>query len=615
MKKTIRIAALLLALCLLLGGLSVRGEDAWSEEYYRVIDLTDTLSEEEMESLDEDCIDLMRAYGVDLALMVASEELLDGDTLQELAAYFYEDCGFGYGADRDGFAAVYLADSMTMEIFCFGNAARLLPSDDLRFIADSAPSYEEGYGLWGVLYSVCSFLDSFLEDALGGSSTDLPEPDRSGDAPLPAGQTEAGARGAAGKPDWYPADPQNFPPYHDADAPRVVDTADLFSDAAEARMEARLAELRRELGKDIVVFTDVSSYGLTRDVYAADFYDFNGYGVGPDFEGICLFICMEEGNRGFWSCCTGPVTMGLYTESVANAMDDVLYEYMVAAAYTEGVEDWIENVRNLYVKGDPFLPDWYPQPGETVERFHDAASPRVVDDAGLLTPEQLSALTAQAAAIAEKYGMDVAVHLTDDRAGSISRQEYSDAYYVSKGLGYGDGYNGILLSVFQVPGYYGNCRVTAEGAIREKLTEVNLDRLTEKCLDILEEDKPYEAARTWLKDVEHMAKTGRVPQKTGYWIGAAVIGLLGGSIVGGIALGIARKKMAAPAEKKTAEAYMVPDTLFVRKLEDRYIYTTSSRKYSPVQSKSSGGGGGGSSYSSSYSGSSGSSHSGSGRSF
>ncbi len=615
MKKTIRIAVLLLALCLLLGGLSVRGEDAWSEEYYRVIDLTDTLSETEMEDLDGDCIDLMRAHGVDLALMAVTDEVLDGDALQDVAWSFYEDCGFGCGPDRDGYVAVYLADAGSMEIFCFGNAERRLSSDDLRFIADNAPGYEEEYGLWGVLYSVCSYLDSFLEDAQGGSSPDLPEPDRSGGASLPAGQTEAGARGAAGKPDWYPADPQHFPPYHDADAPRVVDTADLFSDAAEARMEARLAELRRELEKDIVVFTDVSSYGLTRDVYAADFYDFNGYGVGPDFEGICLFICMEEGNRGFWSCCTGPVTMALYTEGVANAMDDALYEYMAAAAYTEGVEDWIENVRGLYLKGDPFLPDWYPGLGETLVRYHDADSPRVVDDAGLLTPEQVSSLAARAAAIAEKYGMDVAVHLSDDRAASISRQEYSDAYYAAKGLGYGDGYDGILLSVFQVPGYYGNCRVTAGGAVRDRLTEVDRERMTEKCIDVLGKDQPYEAVRAWLKDVEHLAKTGRVLPKPGYWLAAAVIGLLLGAIVGGIALGIARKKMAAPAEKRTAAGYMLAETLAVRKLEDRYIYTSTSKKYSPVQSRSGGGGGGGGSYSRSYSGSSGSSHSGSGRSF
>ena len=46
MKKLLRILALLCALCLLLGlGVSAEGEN-WSEEYYRIIDYTDTLTDE-----------------------------------------------------------------------------------------------------------------------------------------------------------------------------------------------------------------------------------------------------------------------------------------------------------------------------------------------------------------------------------------------------------------------------------------------------------------------------------------------------------------------------------------------------------------------------------------
>ena len=109
-------------------------------------------------------------------------------------------------------------------------------------------------------------------------------------------------------PAWYPKDPLSFPFYHDEKAPRVIDIADIFSGEEEQQMEARLAELRTSLGKDIVILADVSTYGLSRSVYAADFYDFNGYGIGPDREGVCLMICMEPGNRGWWCCCTGPVT-------------------------------------------------------------------------------------------------------------------------------------------------------------------------------------------------------------------------------------------------------------------------------------------------------------------
>ena len=88
------------------------------------------------------------------------------------------------------------------------------------------------------------------------------------------------------------------------------------------------------------------------------------------------------------------------------------------------------------------------------------------------------------------------------------------------------------------------------------------------------------------------------------------------SIFGGISLGTAKAKMAKPVEQRDADAYISSDSR-IRDAGRFYLYTTTSRRYDPPQTKSSGGGGSShrSSYSSSYHGSSGRSHSGSGRRF
>ena len=116
-----------------------------------------------------------------------------------------------------------------------------------------------------------------------------------------------------------------------------------------------------------------------------------------------------------------------------------------------------------------------------------------------------------------------------------------------------------------------------------------------------------------------MEKTGRVPRTGGYWGWIAVLGAIVGAIFGGITLGAAKSKMAVPRVKQTAIDYLERDSLRINRVQDQYLNTTTTRKYSPVERSSgggsSGGGGGRSSYSSSYSGSSGTSHSGSGRSF
>ena len=95
-----------------------------------------------------------------------------------------------------------------------------------------------------------------------------------------------------GMPYWYPEDISSFEDFNDYDAPRVVDVADIFTDDEEERMLEGIKSIQDDFNIDLVVFTDVSSYGLERHIYAADFHQFNGYGFGDDFTGSVLFICI-----------------------------------------------------------------------------------------------------------------------------------------------------------------------------------------------------------------------------------------------------------------------------------------------------------------------------------
>ncbi len=602
MKAGVRALTMLLALLLLLSlGAAAEGED-WSEDYYRILDFTDELSDEEVESLDGDCIEILQTYQVDLALTSVTNETLESESLEQWAAELYEYCSFGFGSGKDGFMAAYNADTEEVVILCFGNAAERVDADFRSFVCSAAPGYREEYGVFGVLYAVIRHTSNYLADPPS--------------APAPAPAPKNGRGGVEGKPDWYPTDPANFEKYHDPDAPRVVDTADIFTAAEEAEMEARLGEIRAELGRDIVIFTDVSAYGLGHAVYSADFYDFNGYGIGDEFEGVCLFVCMDPNDRGFWTCCTGPETRQLFTEEFANQLDDRLFDYMVDGSYGDGVADWIENFRNLYRTGMPFPPEWLPIGGE-IQRTHDASAPRVVDELELLSAEEKDSLAAQAKAISEKYGLDVAV-LTLKNDSSFYNSEYIDLFYQCMGYGFGENYDGVVLALVRDHGYGTHCRIVGYGKGTEKLTAVNEERLSGKASNKYYDSDAYTALQLGLKDLAHMEKTGRVARPWGYWGWIAILGAVVGASFGGIALSGAKKRMASPSVKETAGAYLVRDALRIDNVLDQYTGTTTNKRYSPVQRSSGGGsssGGGRSSYSSSYSGSSGTSHSGSGRSF
>ena len=648
-------------------------EAMWSETFYRASDTSGELTPEEQKSLDETCLEFMKTYQADLSLLAITSEYLEGTTLSDLAASYYENSEFGYGPGKSGFQLIWVKSTDQALIEAYGDAADLIPQDYLQFAAREIPKYEEGHGVYGPLYAGTRFLSNYLRGggketapvettadaqaaAAGNTGDESVDPESSAEsATLAASQVqqEKSYTGdenddlqliTAGdplsdkermlpdgeKPDqslrvgedsdmpaWYPKEPQTFPFYHDTDAPRIVDTADIFSDEEESSMEARLAELREQLGKDIVVFTDTSTYGLSRSVYAADFYDFNGYGIGDDREGVCLMICMDPSDRGWWACCTGPETMGLYTETVANQIDDLLYEYMRAGDYGTGVADWIENFRRLYTTGSPYSEDWALLSESSIERFHDDAAPRVVDDAFLLTDEEISRLTAKAAALSEKYGLDVVIH-TARNEGILDRDKYGDQFWKIKGYGLGDNYDGLQLTIFKCPSYSGDTRVAAYGKGLKKFTEVNESRLKSRVNDLVLSQDYYGAAERWLDFSDHMLKTGRVPRSSASWGFFTILEMLAGLIFGGSSLARAKARMATPAIREDADAYLVPGSLKIRKVHDTLVDTTVSKQYSPrpKENRSSGGSSGGhSSYSGGYSGSSGSSHSGSGRNF
>jgi len=183
-------------------------------------------------------------------------------------------------------------------------------------------------------------------------------------------------------PGWWP-DEENFVRTHNTLGPRVVDDADIFTDAEEAEMLLAIEKIQ-SLDIDLVVFTDTTTWGEERGTYAEAFHYFNGYGYGDNFTGTILFICMEEGNRGWWTAATGDVE-GMYSYEVINALDDRLYPYMAGGDYGEGVLDYLENVYELYTGGPfweqlkseenqyygPESPDYYPD----YDRGYDYETP------------------------------------------------------------------------------------------------------------------------------------------------------------------------------------------------------------------------------------------------
>ncbi|MCR5687968.1 MAG: TPM domain-containing protein [Lachnospiraceae bacterium] len=632
---------------------TVQAEEEWSEAYYRVYDQTGELSDAERDDLDSECIGFMKTYGTDIALLSVTEADYEGSTLAECAKSCYETNGYGYGEDGSCIILICDVENEKAEFVTFGGAEGRIPQDYYDFVKSRIFGYMDEYGVYGVLYSSKRYLTNYLdgkvgqqpqadeasaEDTAGDEVSKLapedviaePEitteddkvPDASADAERPdtdsdGERPEAGAD--PGKPAWYVNDLSHFELFHDETAPRIKDDAGIFTPAEIDVMSDRLWEIRDELDKDIVIFTDTSTYGLERNVYAADYFEMNGYGTGDEHEGAVLFICMDPNDRGWYCSCMGSVTMGLYSEEVANAIDDELYEYMAAGTYGEGVADWIENFSNMYRRGNPFAPDWLEDGKRGI--FRDMSGRHIDDTAHYLEDDEASRLEEHAKELSDRYGTDVVIHTASAAAAiGMTVDEYAEKYYTYNGYGMGDKKDGLVLVILNDG--QKNTRVSClygEGGGLSNLTEVNRSRILGNINDRAGSNGEfYKAFDGYLDQLGSMYKTGRVPRTGWYWSLASILGLIGGLTTGGFSLSGARSKMETPAIKTDADMYLIADSMDISG-PDRYVTSHTSRKYDPVVKSSSSSSGssssGRSSYSSSYSSSSGHSHSGSGRNF
>jgi len=94
--------------------------------------------------------------------------------------------------------------------------------------------------------------------------------------------------------------------------PRLVDNAFLLDSEEESKLLDKLDQISEKQDLDVVVVTVDSLEGYSPSEYADDFYDYNGYGMGPGHDGILLLISMEERD---WAITTYGFAITAFTDA------------------------------------------------------------------------------------------------------------------------------------------------------------------------------------------------------------------------------------------------------------------------------------------------------------
>lgn len=127
-----------------------------------------------------------------------------------------------------------------------------------------------------------------------------------------------------------------------AGMPRLVDEADLLTNAQERELLARLDDVSRELRADVVIVTLESCGGRSADAVINAFYDDNGYGVGPDRDGVILLLSMEERD---WRILSNGFAADAITMSEIDEIGDEIVSDLSDGEYMEAFTEFVSLCR------------------------------------------------------------------------------------------------------------------------------------------------------------------------------------------------------------------------------------------------------------------------------
>ncbi len=144
-------------------------------------------------------------------------------------------------------------------------------------------------------------------------------------------------------------------------APRLVDDADLLTSEEEAELLEQLDEISEKHQHDIVIVTVDSIGDKTPTEFADDFFDYNGFGMTKDFNGILFLLSMEERD---WAISTSGQSIDAFTDAGQSYMIDQFISNISDAKYAKGFKKFVnlcDDYLNQYEQGTPYDYDHLPK--------------------------------------------------------------------------------------------------------------------------------------------------------------------------------------------------------------------------------------------------------------
>lgn len=167
MKKNILITMLTLVLCLfMIVPALAEGEntgDGFADEYYRLLDMASLLSDEDVDSLTARLDELSLRQKMDV--VIATTNTLEGKSVVAYADDLYDNCSFGYGANRDGLILVISMEDNDWYISTCGYGITAFTDAGIKYIGEQIVPYLSDKDFAGAFATYITLCDEFITQA------------------------------------------------------------------------------------------------------------------------------------------------------------------------------------------------------------------------------------------------------------------------------------------------------------------------------------------------------------------------------------------------------------------------------------------------------------------
>lgn len=163
MKKKLSVLLLVLVLCFVAVSPALADSEGFADQYYRVLDMADLLTDSEEEALNEKLDEI--SIRQDMDVVVATTDDLEGFSVAEYADLLYEGCEFGYGSGKDGLMLLISMEDRDWYISTCGYGITAFTDAGIDYIGEQITSDLSDGNYAAAFTSYAELCDDFITQA------------------------------------------------------------------------------------------------------------------------------------------------------------------------------------------------------------------------------------------------------------------------------------------------------------------------------------------------------------------------------------------------------------------------------------------------------------------